>query len=125
MPARAFGQHDASNTTGQSAKPYKSARPHRHRGVGRCTPSTLESAVELRLGENRAGRLEDVVGTKEVAISTSCRLASASPTSGVLEASFRVESKVTNCEDSLMAGSRLCDAYFLCFKFFTNNFINT
>jgi len=62
MPVRVFGLHGASNTTGRSAKPCKSARPHRHRGVGRCTPSTLESAVELRLGEKRAGRLEDVIG---------------------------------------------------------------
>ena len=62
MPVRVFGLHGASNTTGRSAKPCKSARPHRHRGVGRCTPSTLEPAVELRLGEKRAGRLEDVIG---------------------------------------------------------------
>ena len=66
MPVRVFGLHDAGNTTGRSAKPCKSARPHRHRGVGRCTPSTLESAVELRLGEKRAGRLEDVVGPAQL-----------------------------------------------------------
>ena len=62
MPVRVFGLHGASNTTGRSAKPCKSARPHRYRGVGRCTPSTLESEVELRLGEKRAGRLKDVIG---------------------------------------------------------------
>jgi len=39
-----------------------SARPYRCRGVGRCRPSTLEPAVELRLSEKRAGRLEDVIG---------------------------------------------------------------
>ena len=66
MPARAFGQRDASNTTGQSAKPCRSARPHRYRGTGQCTPSTLESAVELRLSEKRAGRLEDVVGPAQL-----------------------------------------------------------
>ena len=66
MPARAFGQRDAINTTGQSAKPCRSARPHRYHGGGQCTPSTLESAVELRLGEKRAGRLEDVIGPAQL-----------------------------------------------------------
>lgn len=66
MPARAFGQRDASNTTGQSAKPCRSARPHRYPGTGQCTPSTLESAVQLRLCEKRAGRLEDVAGPAQL-----------------------------------------------------------
>ena len=51
---------------GQSAKLCRSARPHRCRGVGRCRPSILESAVELRLGEKRAGRLEDVIGPTQL-----------------------------------------------------------
>jgi len=33
---------------------------------GRYKPSALESAVELRLGEKRAGRLEDVIGTTQL-----------------------------------------------------------
>jgi len=42
------------------------ARPHRCRGVGRYTPLALESAVELRLGEKRASRLEDLIGPAQL-----------------------------------------------------------
>ena len=62
IPIRTLGLRDASNTMGRSAEPCKSARPHRQRDVGRCTPSNLESVVELLLGEKRAGRLEAVIG---------------------------------------------------------------
>ena len=65
MPVRELGLRGSSNTRGQSAKPCKSARPHRHHGVDQCMPSALESAVELRLGEKRAGRLEDVIGSAQ------------------------------------------------------------
>src|SRR3990167_8852733 len=56
------GLHDASNTTGPSATPGRWARPRSHHGGGRCSSSRLQSAVELRLREKRAGRLQDVVG---------------------------------------------------------------
>jgi hypothetical protein len=58
----AFEPHGVGNTTGRSAGPCRSARPHRYPGAGRCKPSALQTAVELRLGEKRAGRLEDVIG---------------------------------------------------------------
>ena len=58
----AAGQHGGGSTTGQSARPCRSARPRKRPGSGRCRPSGLESAVELRLGKKRAGRLEDLIG---------------------------------------------------------------
>jgi hypothetical protein len=57
---------DAGNTTGQSARPFRSVRPRICHGAGRYTPSTLGSAVALRLGEKRAGRLEDVIGPTQL-----------------------------------------------------------
>lgn len=60
------GLRGASNTTGPSATPGRWARPRSRLGGGRCRPSRLESAVELRLRKKRAGRLQDVVGPAQL-----------------------------------------------------------
>lgn len=56
------GLRDVGNTTGQSARPYTSARFRKCPAAGQGTPSTLESAIELRLGEKRADSPEEVIG---------------------------------------------------------------
>ena len=60
----------ASNTTGPSAAPCRWTRPRRCHGAGPRIVSVLQTAVELRLGKNRAGQLEDFIGLAQLAILT-------------------------------------------------------
>jgi hypothetical protein len=62
----AAGRHSANTPTGRSATLGRSARPHAPGDADRQSPSKLESAVELRLGEKRAGQLEDLVGLAQL-----------------------------------------------------------
>ncbi len=57
-------------TTGPSAAPGRWAQPRTGDGAGRRSASVLQTAVELRLGEKRAGRLEDVVGLAQLLVLT-------------------------------------------------------
>ena len=57
--------HGACSKKGPSAILCRWARSRMHRGSGRCTPSRLESAVELRLSKKRAGRFENFVGAAQ------------------------------------------------------------
>ena len=60
--AHVVTMHVASRRMAQSAQPRRSARPQRYCGARRRNPSGLESAVELRLGEKRAGQFQNLVG---------------------------------------------------------------
>lgn len=57
-------------TAGRSAAACTSARPHAAGGVGPRRRTSLQPAVEFRLGEKRAGQLQDLVGTTKLAILT-------------------------------------------------------
>lgn len=54
--------HTVDTRTGRSVEPCRSARPRTYRDAYQSALSRLESAVELRLGEKRAGHLQDFVG---------------------------------------------------------------
>ena len=54
--------HGGGNTTGQSARPYRLARPRGYRDACLQNPLKLEFAVELRLGKKSTGQLEDLIG---------------------------------------------------------------
>lgn len=56
------GLYDANNRTGQSAAQRKSTRPRNGRDADRQKLSGLEAAVKFRLGEKRAGQLQDFIG---------------------------------------------------------------
>src|SRR5690606_27168145 len=68
--ARAVAQRAAGSRTERSARPCRSARPRTCSGAYRRTPSGLQSAVELRLGEKRAGQLQDLVGAAQFLVLT-------------------------------------------------------
>src|SRR5690606_5289004 len=55
-------RHDASRLTGRPAKPCRSARPHTGSDADQCRRLLLQFAVERRLGEKSASRLENLIG---------------------------------------------------------------
>jgi hypothetical protein len=66
VTARAPALHAVDTRTGKSAKPCRSAQSRTYRDSCRRVLSGLESAVGLRLGEQRVGHLEDLVGTAQL-----------------------------------------------------------
>jgi hypothetical protein len=60
-------RHGASTPMGRSAGRGRSTRPQTAGGADRRRPSGLDAAVELRLGEKRAGQLQDLVGLAQFA----------------------------------------------------------
>ena len=63
-----YAGHEVCNQKGQFAALCKWARPQRCHGVDRQRPSRLDSAVELRLGEKRAGQLQNLIGSAQLPV---------------------------------------------------------
>src|SRR5450830_193441 len=57
--------HGVGSPKGQSARPYRLARPRRYPDADRRKPSGFETAVELRLGEKRTSHFENLVGAAQ------------------------------------------------------------
>lgn len=62
------GRHGANSLTGRSAALRRSTRPRRSVDAGRRSRSGLQTAVELRLHEKRAGQLEDLIGLAQLLV---------------------------------------------------------
>ena len=58
----------ANSLTGRSAALCRSTRPRGPVDAGRRSRSGLQTAVELRLGEKRAGQLQDLVGFAQLLV---------------------------------------------------------
>lgn len=64
----AAARHEASARMGRSARHARSTRPQTACGAGRRRLSGFDAAGELRLGEKRAGQLQDLVGLAQLAV---------------------------------------------------------
>ena len=62
-----FYKWRANTPTGRSARRDRSTRPRTAGNAGRRRPSGLDAAVELRLGEKRAGQLQNLIGFAQLA----------------------------------------------------------
>src|SRR5690606_26218777 len=66
--ARVVVLRAAGNQTGRSARLCRSARPRTCPGMYRRSPSGLQPAVELRLGEKSARQLQDLIGPAQLLV---------------------------------------------------------